>query len=86
MAAVRDYVAESTNESVVAAVPSAPRRVIIVDDDGQLASQFAVLLQTNPALQVTFQTDGQKALAELARADYSIVITDCACRPWTAWK
>jgi len=34
------------------------------------------LLQTNPALQVTFQTDGQKALAELARADYSIVITD----------
>src|SRR5438132_2024389 len=76
MVAVQDSVSENVNDRVVSVAAAAPRRVLIVDDDEATCEQLQSLLQANPALQVTFQTDGQKALEELARADYSIVITD----------
>ncbi len=55
---------------------AAPRRVLIIDDDESMAKHLQELLQTNPALNVSIQTDGQKALEDLARSDFSVVITD----------
>src|SRR5438309_5472807 len=65
-------------QSVV--MSAAPRRVLIVDDDETTCRQLQALLQANSALEVSFETDGEKALAELARADYSIAITDLRMR------
>src|SRR5438445_8339763 len=75
MVAVQDST-ENIHGQVVSAMAVAPRRVLIVDDDKATCEQLQSLLQANPALQVGFQTDGQKALEELSGTDYSIVITD----------
>ncbi len=56
--------------------PSAPRRLLIVDDDEATCQQMKQLLEINPALDVSFQTDGLKALEELTHQEYSIAITD----------
>ena len=57
-------------------IPTPSRRVLIVDDNETTCKQLQTLLHANPALQVTFQTNGQKALEELARDHHSILITD----------
>src|SRR4051794_6014411 len=71
-----DSLIENNKVQAVLPAPAAPRRVLIVDDDEATCKHLQALLQTNASLEVTFQTDGQKALAELGRADYSIAITD----------
>jgi DNA-binding NtrC family response regulator len=53
-----------------------PRRVLILDDNENTCKQLQKLLQTNSALQVTFRTDGNQALEELAHNDYSVLLTD----------
>ena len=76
---VRDVAAavlETKCASNFAPLPAALRRVLIVDDDDTTCRQMKSLLEINPALEVTFQTDGLKALEELTRSDYSIAITD----------
>src|SRR5688500_10999390 len=68
---------EEAPTGVKRSAPSlSPRRVMIVDDNATTCKQLQALLQANPALEVTVQPDGQKALEELSRADYSIAITD----------
>jgi DNA-binding NtrC family response regulator len=53
-----------------------PRRVLILDDNETTCKQLQVLLNEQSNLQVNIQTNGQKALEELARDDYSLLITD----------
>ena len=50
--------------------------LLIVDDDEATCQQMKRLLAVNPALDVSFQTDGLKALEELTHQEYSIAITD----------
>ena len=59
-----------------AACAAGPRRVLIVDDDEATCEKMKRLLQINPALEVSFRTDGLQALEELSENDYSIAITD----------
>ena len=50
--------------------------MLIVDDDETTCQQMKRLLEINPALDITFRTDGLKALEELTHNEYSIAITD----------
>jgi len=50
--------------------------MLIVDDNETTCKQLQALLRSNPSLQVSYQTDGKKALEELAADDYSVLITD----------
>ncbi len=61
-------------EKPLVSTPS--RRVLIVDDNETTCKQLQTLLRANPLLQVTIQTNGQKALEELTRDHYSILISD----------
>ncbi|HWY88631.1 MAG TPA: sigma-54 dependent transcriptional regulator, partial [Gemmataceae bacterium] len=76
MSRVHDSGVGKNNGQPFSQAPAIPRRVLIVDDDEATCKQLKALLETNPSLQVTFQTDGQKALDELTHADYSVAITD----------
>jgi DNA-binding NtrC family response regulator len=76
MSRVHDSGVGKNNGQPFSQAPVIPRRVLIVDDDEATCNQLKALLETNPSLQVTFQTDGQKALDELTQADYSVAITD----------
>jgi DNA-binding NtrC family response regulator len=76
MSRVHDSGIGKNNGPPFSQAPAIPRRVLIVDDDEATCKQLKALLETNPSLQVTFQTDGQKALDELTQADYSVAITD----------
>src|SRR5262249_59029432 len=53
-----------------------PRRLLIVEDNDAGRRQLQKLLQEEPDLQVESTDDGTKALQELTRHPYSLVITD----------
>jgi DNA-binding NtrC family response regulator len=72
----QDSVSENKNGRDHPPILGTPRRVLIVDDDESTCKHLKSLLQLNSALEVTFETNGEKALEELTRADYSIAITD----------
>lgn len=70
---------ELAREKVAVALEAAPshrRRILIVDDNESACKQLQALLQSNPALEVSFLTDGHQALAELEKNNYSILVTD----------
>ena len=50
------------------------RRVLIVDDNELACKQLQTLLQVNPALQVSFVTDGHKALEALEKDNVSVMV------------
>ena len=76
MSRVHDSGVRKNNGQPFSQAPVIPRRMLIVDDDEVTCKQLKALLETNPSLQVSFQTDGQKALDELTQTDYSVAITD----------
>jgi DNA-binding NtrC family response regulator len=53
-----------------------PRRILIVEDNDLACRQLQQVLQGDPQLQVHIASDGQKALQDLAKQNYSLVITD----------
>jgi DNA-binding NtrC family response regulator len=54
----------------------APRRMLIVDDNETTCKQLQTLLHDKARLEVSFLTDGHKALEEVTSKNYSILITD----------
>lgn len=73
---LRQPVPEQQGVDAESAATPECRRVLIVDDNVQVCKQLQALLQANAALQVTYETDGHKALENLEHANYSILITD----------
>src|SRR5207302_984080 len=67
-----------SQDAITDASPNAvaPSKMLIVDDNETTCKQLQTLLRSNPALQLTYQTDGKKALEELASDNYSVLITD----------
>jgi DNA-binding NtrC family response regulator len=57
-------------------VSSAPRRLLIVEDNDHARRQLQQLLQQDPHLAVEAVNDGTRALQSLLEHSYSIVITD----------
>jgi DNA-binding NtrC family response regulator len=60
--------------------PAEKRRILLVEDDELAARQLQKLLKTDPMLDVEMTRDGKEALREIAKNDYSIVVTDL-CMP-----
>jgi DNA-binding NtrC family response regulator len=52
------------------------KRILVVDDDEEASGHLQELLRANPQLEVDTCADGEEAIKELARHNYSIVITD----------
>src|SRR5437660_5240850 len=55
---------------------SVPRRILIVEDEELAARQLQNLLTADPTLQVEVTNDAHKALADMEKNHYSVVITD----------
>ena len=51
-------------------------RLLIVDDNEHTCKQVQQLLLSSGSLQVDYVTSGKKALVELEKTNYSIVLTD----------
>jgi DNA-binding NtrC family response regulator len=73
---VRELLDDTKSLDQASPAGSVRPRVMIIDDDETTCRQLQSLLQVDPALDVTIETDGHKALAELAAGDYSIAVTD----------
>ena len=84
MSRVHDSGVRKNNGQPFSQAPVIPRRMLIVDDDEVTCKQLKELLETNPSLQVTFQTDGQKALDELTQRITASSSPTCRCPSWTA--
>jgi DNA-binding NtrC family response regulator len=57
-------------------IPSATRRILVVEDNALAAKQLQQVLQSDPHLVVETSPDGRHALQNIEENNYSIVITD----------
>ena len=64
------------DEHTKSSTASLIRRLLIVDDNELTCKQLQQLLQINGSLAVDYVTSGKKALAELEKTNYSILLTD----------
>ena len=59
--------------------------VLIVDDEANLRRVLAAMLKRD-GYEVTTAEDGEQALAAMQPGPIDVVVTDLACRAWTAWS